>query len=63
MRILIDECVNPRVRQAFPHHEVITVAEAEWRTLPDEKLVSLAQVAAVETVRPGEVVHVRAATR
>lgn len=43
MRILVDECVNPRVRQAFPNHEVITVAEAGWRGLPDEKLVALAQ--------------------
>jgi predicted nuclease of predicted toxin-antitoxin system len=43
VRILIDECVNPRVRQAFPNHDVITVAEAEWRTLPDGKLVALAQ--------------------
>ena len=43
MRILIDECVNPRVRQAFPNHEVITVAEAEWRALPNDKLVALAQ--------------------
>ena len=43
MRILLDECVNPRVRQAFPTHEVITVAEAAWRALPDVELVSLAQ--------------------
>ncbi len=43
MRILLDECVNPRVRQAFPNHEVLTVAEAQWRTLPDAKLISHAQ--------------------
>ncbi len=43
MRILIDECANPRVRQAFPNHDVVTIAEAEWRTLPDGKLVALAQ--------------------
>ena len=29
MRILLDECVNPRLRQAFPDHEVLTVAEAK----------------------------------
>ena len=43
MRILLDECVNPRLRQAFPDHEVLTVAEARWRTLPDAKLIAQAQ--------------------
>lgn len=106
MRILLDECVNPRVRQAFPAHEVITVAEAAWRAVPDAELVALAEgkfdvfvtidqgfefehnlrklafgiviiqvpqnriesyrplftalAAAAESVRPGEVVHVKA---
>ena len=43
MRILLDECVNPRLRQAFPDHDVLTVAEAKWRTLPDAKLIAQAQ--------------------
>lgn len=43
MRILLDECVNPRLRQAFPNHQVLTVAEAKWRTLPDATLVAQAQ--------------------
>jgi predicted nuclease of predicted toxin-antitoxin system len=43
VRILLDECVNPRVRQAFPDHEVLTVAEAKWRTLPDAQLTAQAQ--------------------
>ena len=43
MRILIDECVHPRVREAFPAHDVVTVAEAGWRTQPDERIVALAQ--------------------
>jgi predicted nuclease of predicted toxin-antitoxin system len=43
VRILLDECVNPRLRRAFPGHEVLTVAEAEWRTLPDAKLTANAQ--------------------
>ena len=43
MRILLDECVNPRLRQAFPDHEVLTVAEAQWRTLPDAQLIVQAQ--------------------
>ncbi len=43
MRILIDECVHPRVCEAFPSHNVVTVAEAGWRTLPDERIVARAQ--------------------
>ena len=43
MRILLDECVNPRLRQAFPNHEVLSVAKAKWRSLPDHKLVAQAQ--------------------
>ena len=42
MRILIDACVNPRVRQAFPDHDVVTAAEANWRAVRDHKLVDLA---------------------
>lgn len=104
MRILIDECVNPRLRDAFLTHEVVTVAEAAWRSLPDDELIAAAQerfdvlvttdrgfefehnlkklsfgnviihveknridyyrplfaslIAAVESMRPGEVLHV-----
>ncbi len=43
MHILLDECVNPRLRQAFPDHEVLTVAKAKWRALPDAKLIAQAQ--------------------
>ena len=43
MRILLDECVNPRVREAFPEHDVVTVEEAEWRTLPDNEMMIHAQ--------------------
>ena len=43
MRILLDECVNPRLWQAFPGHEVLTVARAKWRGLPDAKLIAKAQ--------------------
>jgi predicted nuclease of predicted toxin-antitoxin system len=43
VRILLDECVNPRLRQAFHNHEVLTVAEARWRALPDAKLIVQAQ--------------------
>lgn len=43
MRVLLDECVNPRLRQAFQEHEVTTVAEANWLTLPESELLNLAK--------------------
>src|SRR5205823_1923186 len=43
VRILLDECVNPRLRQAFPDHDVLSVAKAKWRDLPDAKLIVQAQ--------------------
>lgn len=43
MRILLDECVNPRVRQAFSGHDVRTLTEVGWRALPDSELVIRAQ--------------------
>ena len=38
MRILLDECVNPRVRTAFPMHEVQTVKAMGWGGLTNGKL-------------------------
>ena len=32
MRILLDECVNPRLRLAFPGDTVKTVAEMGWQS-------------------------------
>ena len=43
MRLLLDECVNPRVRQAFPNHEVLTVSQAKWRSVSDATLIAHAQ--------------------
>jgi predicted nuclease of predicted toxin-antitoxin system len=43
MRILLDECVNPRLSRAFKQHEVTTVAQANWLALPDNELLKLAQ--------------------
>ena len=40
MRVLIDECVHPRVREAFPNHNVVTVVSSEWRGLPDNQLIA-----------------------
>jgi len=40
MRILLDECVNPRLRLAFPGDTVKTVAEMGWRSLTNGKLMN-----------------------
>jgi predicted nuclease of predicted toxin-antitoxin system len=43
MRILLDECVNPRVRVAFPNHEVRTVLDMGWRGASNGQLLALAE--------------------
>lgn len=43
MRILLDECVNPRVRAAFKGHDVSTVVEMGWGGVTNGKLLALAQ--------------------
>jgi predicted nuclease of predicted toxin-antitoxin system len=43
MRILVDECVNPRVKQAFEGHDVKTVIEMDWRGIGNGKLLALAE--------------------
>jgi len=43
MRILLDECVNPRLREAFPGHEVATVAEQGWKGLKNGELLLRAE--------------------
>jgi hypothetical protein len=43
MRVLLDECVNPRVRAAFSGHAVQTVLEMEWGGITNGKLLALAQ--------------------
>lgn len=42
MHILLDECVNPRLRLVFPDHQVTTVADADWRAISDSQLLRLA---------------------
>src|SRR5258708_4839736 len=42
MRILFDECVNPRLRLAFPGDEVKTFAEMGWRALTNGALMKKA---------------------
>jgi predicted nuclease of predicted toxin-antitoxin system len=39
MRILLDECVNPRLRLAFPGDEVKNVPEMGWRALTNGALM------------------------
>jgi predicted nuclease of predicted toxin-antitoxin system len=43
MRILLDECVNPRVRAAFKGHRVKTVAEMGWGGITNGMLLALAE--------------------
>jgi predicted nuclease of predicted toxin-antitoxin system len=35
MRILLDECADPRVRSLFPNQQVSTVHEMGWDSLQD----------------------------
>jgi predicted nuclease of predicted toxin-antitoxin system len=43
MRILVDECVDPRVKRLFADHETATVHEKRWDTLDDGSLLAVAQ--------------------
>jgi predicted nuclease of predicted toxin-antitoxin system len=43
MRILIDECVDPRVKQLFGGHDVATVRDRGWGAMEDGPLLAAAQ--------------------
>jgi len=43
MRILVDECVDPRVKRLFADHQTATVHEKKWDTLDDGALLAFAQ--------------------
>ena len=43
MRVLIDECVDPRVKTLFADHTVATVYERGWDELKDGPLLMVAQ--------------------
>jgi predicted nuclease of predicted toxin-antitoxin system len=43
MRVLIDECVDPRVKPLLGEHTVATVHERGWDSLEDGPLLALAQ--------------------
>jgi hypothetical protein len=42
MRVLLDECVNPKLRRAFPGDQVKTVVEMGWRSLTNGRLMEAA---------------------
>ncbi|MBI3698349.1 MAG: DUF5615 family PIN-like protein [Acidobacteria bacterium] len=43
MRVLLDECVNPRLKEAFSGHEVRTVADQGWKGLKNGELLLRAE--------------------
>jgi hypothetical protein len=43
MRVLIDECIDPRVKFLFIGHEVKTVHEMGWDRIQDGPLLRLAE--------------------
>jgi predicted nuclease of predicted toxin-antitoxin system len=43
MRILIDECLDPGIRDFLAGHQVTTVGEANWQSTADHQLVQLAE--------------------
>ena len=43
MRVLIDECVDPRVKLLLDDHEAATVRDKGWDGLEDGPLLALAQ--------------------
>jgi predicted nuclease of predicted toxin-antitoxin system len=42
MRLLLDECVPARLRQALPSHQVSTVVQEGWSGIKNGKLLALA---------------------
>ncbi len=42
MRMLLDECVPARLRQALPSHQVSTVVQEGWSGIKNGKLLALA---------------------
>ena len=43
MRVLVDACVDPRVVEGLPGHEVKTAVDMGWHRLKDNHLVPLLQ--------------------
>ena len=43
MKVLLDECLDWRLRREFPGHEVKTVQEMGWNGIKNGRLLELAQ--------------------
>jgi len=43
MRVLLDECLPRRLKQAFSGHDVVTVPEAGWAGKQNGELIRLAE--------------------
>ena len=43
MRVLLDECVDPGIRDLLSGHQITTVGEAKWLSNADNQLIQLAQ--------------------
>jgi hypothetical protein len=39
LRIFLDACIDPKVAELFPDHEVTTAHSLGWHRLPDHELV------------------------
>ena len=39
MRVVIDACIDPRLAEAFPEHQVQTLFDLAWQHLQDHVLV------------------------
>ena len=57
MSVLLDECVNPRVKAAFADHEVQTVKGMGWGGITNGKLMALAQQSRLQQHRVRCMVH------
>jgi predicted nuclease of predicted toxin-antitoxin system len=43
MRLLLDECLDPGIRDFLAGHHVTTVGEANWQGTADNQLIQMAQ--------------------
>lgn len=43
MRLLLDECLDPGIRDFLAVHQITTVGEANWQGTADNQLIQLAQ--------------------
>jgi hypothetical protein len=41
MRILVDACRNPGIRDFLTGHQITTVGEAKWQSTADNQLINL----------------------